>query len=77
MMWFGEAWGAPVCRDTPHAHTPVGDECVECHEKVGKDDSGFLLPTLSAENDVTLSVFHHKCLLKTLVRTGYELGGQP
>ncbi len=44
--WFGEDWGAPVCRDSEAVTTPVGEACAWCREAIVAGDDGFVVPTL-------------------------------
>lgn len=56
MKWFGESWGAPMCKDCPHVEVPVGETCVHCEEPIAAGDSGVI-----ASNG---PVFHRNCFLR-------------
>lgn len=43
MNWFGEDWGAPVCKTTEHTNTPVGKRCSRCNEPIEESDQGIIL----------------------------------
>lgn len=42
--WFGPAPFAPVCEDSPHRPTPVGDLCLYCKVAIIEGDEGLLIP---------------------------------
>lgn len=64
-QWFGESWGAPICRECPHVSTPVGQRCGSCNAPIEADDQGVLLPHLGALNDVQYRAlpYHLDCFL--------------
>lgn len=42
--WFGPAPFAPVCHDSPHRPTPVGEPCFDCKVPIVDGDEGLLIP---------------------------------
>lgn len=42
MKWFGQSWGAPLCRDLEHIPTPAGLLCVHCEEPIDWADQGIV-----------------------------------
>jgi hypothetical protein len=45
MRWFGENWGAPICKTTKHAPTPEGLPCAHnCQHSIREGDIGVLIP---------------------------------
>jgi hypothetical protein len=70
MRWFGESWGAPVCEDTAHADTPVGEECDACPEPIEGDDQGFLLPFYDTDA-VSEIAYHRGCLMGAILGPDY------
>jgi hypothetical protein len=64
MQWFGESWGAPICRDVEHVVTPVGKVCIECKKEIERGDLGFVLPYLTCPvGGYTEAFYHRDCLL--------------
>lgn len=63
--WFGQSWGAPICDDTPHVETPVGQPCGWCDELIAAGDRGVTIPHLA---DVwTERPFHFECQMRMVV----------
>jgi hypothetical protein len=60
MKWFGESWGAPVCKAVQRTETPVGVRCERCDKKIRERDQGVV--TTNA------IVWHLKCFLKCMQR---------
>jgi hypothetical protein len=54
--WFGEDWGAPVCRAIDHTETPVGRKCERCGLAIKKGDRGIVIPAYF--------VWHIECFVK-------------
>jgi hypothetical protein len=66
MQWFGESWGAPICRDGEHIATPVGKVCTGCEKEINEGDPGFVLPFLTYPGTKYTEAFYHRdCLLAT------------
>lgn len=42
--WFGPAPFAPVCEDSPHRATPIGEPCLDCQVPIADGDNGLLIP---------------------------------
>jgi hypothetical protein len=59
VKWFGKDWGAPVCRETPHGDTPVGQECQRCYKQIKEGDQGIAL-------DLNQYVWHLDCFIKSV-----------
>lgn len=53
MRWFGDNWGAPVCRETPRVDVPTGRWCSLCNEPIAPDNRGLLLPHVSGSPETT------------------------
>ncbi len=58
MRWFGESWDAPVCHETPHVPTPVGEPCAWCGEPITANDRGVLIWRLEIKKVVTYRSLH-------------------
>jgi hypothetical protein len=67
MKWFGhEDWGAPICRETPRAETPVGHACSRCNDPIARSDQGLLIPHIDGtpeEPSVEERPMHLECFL--------------
>lgn len=73
VMWFGKAWGAPVCDDvSEHTATPIGQPCVHCRKPIVATDQGITMPHVGGRGVVGLSVFHLDCFLMTITPHGPE-----
>jgi hypothetical protein len=66
VQWFGEDWGAPVCRESDHVDTPVDFQCLYCPRLIDEGDQGFLMPYYS-ENGYTVVAVHRDCLLRAVL----------
>ena len=64
--WFGESWGAPVCEESQHLPTPVGDLCTECAQPITEDDQGLLIP-FAGMTPAVLCSYHLTCFLSTIL----------
>ena len=42
--WFGDAWGAAVCRECPRVPVPVGERCTRCRRRIAATDAGIVVP---------------------------------
>jgi hypothetical protein len=63
MRWFGDDWGAPICKSAERAETPVGVPCASCRVPIeGAFDPGLLIPTLVSGVWTELPV-HWGCFL--------------
>jgi hypothetical protein len=67
MRWFGTDWGAPVCQDTPHAETPIGETCVHCVDGFVADDRGVI---------ITNAPLHLECFLRTVLGSAAHQEGR-
>jgi hypothetical protein len=76
MRWFGESWGAPICKEVKHIETPKG-VCIECTHPIKKTDQGYLIPFSGAiGNELFPSIiiingephliYHLSCFLQNL-----------
>lgn len=66
MEWFGESWGARVCRPETHVDAPVGEPCGACAVPIETGDRGVVL--LVPDRDGTAeSPLHVDCLLDLVV----------
>jgi len=70
VQWFGEDWGAPVCRAADHVDTPVDLECAYCGRLIDEGDAGFVMPWLPGDGDVSIMVTHVHCLLQAVLPAG-------
>ena len=43
IQWFGKSWGAPICTDSTHVATPVGQMCLLCTKAIEPRDRGFVM----------------------------------
>ena len=62
VKWFGESWGAPVCKPENHAATPTAP-CAHCNLAFRKSDSGIILPFAGGPGDPPELPYHRLCLL--------------
>lgn len=60
MKWFGESWGAPVCRPAARIEVPVGQSCQYCGELIADTDQGFAVPPVPMH-------FHLDCFTRTTI----------
>lgn len=67
--WFGKSWGAPVCEESRHLPTPVGDRCVSCTWFIKDDDQGMLIP-FAGMKPATLMSYHLECFLREICPPG-------
>lgn len=78
MRWFGESWGAVVCRLDEHMATPDGEVCPGCQRSIRAGDQGFEIPYIVSrdpyDRDVDLHYWHRWCLLGELVRMPPNVG---
>jgi hypothetical protein len=65
MRWFGNDWGAQLCRDLEHVDTPVGEKCAWCGEVLEETDSGVTMPAISEKP--TIAAFHAECSMRMAV----------
>jgi hypothetical protein len=66
MKWFGKAYGAPYEEEGPRIETPVGAECVWCHEPIAADDDGMAYDYLR-DGVVVTAPRHYECNLRAIV----------
>jgi len=68
MEWFGDDWGADVCRLVPHVKTPTGERCTACGGPVRASDRGLILPYTGAPDDPrrTVVALHLDCFLRSI-----------
>jgi hypothetical protein len=57
--WFGTSWGAPINEVQPHVSTPVGEDCLFCHEPIREGDQGYVMP-FNDESEGLMRVASHK-----------------
>ena len=65
MKWFGHQWNAPICEDSTHIETPVGQQCFWCEKPIIASDVGVVLPHLG-ETESTEEPWHLYCLQTSL-----------
>lgn len=62
MRWFGESWGAYVCRLETRADVPVGQPCARCGEDFAPNSRGLILP-VGGEPANVIATYHLTCFL--------------
>lgn len=65
VKWFGENWGAPICRLVEHAPTPQAD-CLGCNKPIKPEDQGVMLPYSGSEGDPPEVPYHLDCFLEAV-----------
>lgn len=66
--WFGESWGAPVCREDNHDPIPVGHLCQACRLAIKEGDTGFLVYHLDyAKGYGEFMPWHQRCLIESII----------
>jgi hypothetical protein len=64
--YFGPPWDAPFIDDAEQVPTPVGQECLTCHESIVEGEQGVVMP-LIYEADGAPAVRdapeHRECML--------------
>lgn len=65
IQWYGENWGAPVCKPEQHRETPIGRPCAGCDVFIFAGDRGLLLAFGGTGSPMRLP-FHLSCLLSSL-----------
>lgn len=63
--WFGEDWGAPMCRPEAHVATPVGEDCLHCGEPIEENDKGSTMPMFGTPPRVVAT--HIECGLREVL----------
>lgn len=66
MEWFGESWGAAVCRPETHVETPVGEPCRACGVPIEAGERGVVLLDRD-RGGVAEGPMHVDCLLDLVV----------
>lgn len=61
--WFGPGWGASICNETRHLPTPVGEQCLDCHEVFVDGDQGLTIPGMT-DGVVDLRSIHLACFMR-------------
>jgi hypothetical protein len=65
MKWFGDDWGAPICKQLEQVPLPAQEKCFHCDVELVEHDRGVVLPYSSAEG--TRDTFWHlACFTKTI-----------
>ena len=64
--WFGEDWGAPVCKGAVHDPIPIGRACMFCTEPFNEASRGLTWPCVFGAPDpepvsTHVSCFMHAC----------------
>jgi hypothetical protein len=68
MRWFGESWGAPVCRPENKAPVPTTLTCYRCGQRIREGDQGFLDRAWSdADENFFPWVMHKNCFLRNVL----------
>jgi hypothetical protein len=70
--WFGESWHAPVCEETEHIRTPVGELCLDCDEPILEGDQGVTMPHWLGDGSYRSSARHLDCFIQTVLPHGPE-----
>lgn len=67
MKWFGQSWGAPVCKPETHSETPTEEDCTQCEQPILATDSGVTLPFSGGPDDTRTELsYHHQCYMRSL-----------
>lgn len=67
MHWFGENWGAAVCKISLQVEVPVDETCLHCNYQITKWDSGFVMFGLIGDGYCReLQVFHRDCVFEMM-----------
>lgn len=67
MKWFGEPWPsehnrAPICEDDEmRTETPVGEECLWCHEPIEEGDRGITMMEVVEVGHARTMPLHIEC----------------
>lgn len=64
MKWFGESWGAAVCRPENRVPRPAG-ACARCGLAFDDESSGFIMPAVEADGSAGVASYHQGCLLES------------
>jgi hypothetical protein len=73
IRFFGQAWDSPIFDDGAgeQVPTPVGDQCLYCHESIMDGDRGFIRPVATVDNTgnphAALSPIHVECDLRSVL----------
>ncbi len=66
MQWFGESWGAHICKGE-HVATPVGSICFgSCGKPIAEGDRGVVLPFLGPSEDANSAPYHLACIMRAI-----------
>lgn len=72
--WFGQSWGAIICKPPAQVPTPVGIACSQCREPIRRDDRGFVFTLVEADavgNAVISDIAQHlRCFVLSLACPG-------
>ena len=66
IQWFGQHWGASICRICPHVDTPVGDRCADCHVAISPNDCGLMVWHIPRDEMGYYQPHHLDCFIETL-----------
>ena len=66
IKWFGPTWRAPLCEAEHEVPTPVGENCLLCHEPVREGQRGVELVFSSACGDDRYMPQHLDCFLRSV-----------
>lgn len=69
--YFGPPWNAPFIDDAEQVSTPVGEECLTCHEPIAEGEQGVVMPHIHLGEDGKTAVRdaaqHRECMLLGLL----------
>ncbi len=66
MQWFGESWGAPICKENKRITTPVEEVCGLCGEPIQVGDAGVRMPFAGDPTGRGYTDVHRVCLSHAL-----------
>lgn len=63
--WFGEDWGAFVCKSTPKLPTPRNLLCLRCGVPFKDGDRGVVMPFVC--DGPSACAYHLDCMMKSIL----------
>jgi len=77
MKWFGEDWGAPICKEVEQVpmREVIGRRCMACDLEIHAGDRGLLIPhllSLSEHPPVRMEPWHLHCFVRDVVSSGVQ-----
>jgi hypothetical protein len=66
VRWFGEDWGAPICRVSERTAVPAGARCYLCAEPIESFHTGVVLPFVGGPVSPLELAAHLPCFRRAL-----------